>query len=821
MLKQSEKLALSYKDTDITYSQLLQYSLAYAEAFAKNDNVERICIIGENSLEWVYAFYGALRTNAIAIPIDVQSTPDEIAYILKDCNPDIIFSSEEKKESLSIIVNEEKLTAKLITAKDIDVSEVHTLPIIDFLIEDIEKTALIIYTSGTTGTSKGVMLSYKNILFNLNAVCKQVPIITEERTMMILLPLHHVFPLLGSLMAPLYIGESIFIAEGMNSESIIKTLNKGKINLIIGVPRLYALLAKGVMDKINAKLITKIIYKIAAGLQIRGLSNMLFSSVHKKFGGHLKYLVSGGAALSIETGKIFKTLGFEILDGYGMTETSPMISFTHPEKWKLGYAGLPLDGAEVKSIDGEICVKGDNVMQGYYNRPEETAEVIIDGWLHTGDLGIIDKYGVKLTGRIKEIIVTSNGKNIIPEELERKFMSMSPYTKEIGVFMHEGILQALIIPEMEEIRETSLGDINSLIKQDIINFNSSVSQYKRIKQYHIISTELPKNRLGKLQRFKFADLIEVVEDNTVESDSGKSEQYILLRNFIAKETGKTPKANDHFEIDLGMDSLTRIALMAFVETNFGVSLNEKDIEVLDTLAKMSAFVEESNNTINLQNEDLSWKDILSSDIPPIKLPRAGALNSFLMGICRGLINICYKFKSTGKENIPEETCIFVSNHQSMLDGVVLFTQLKKQVRKKTYFFAKNKHFKNFFMKFLANRNNIILMDINSNLRESLQKLMYVLSNNKNVAIYPEGTRSKTGMNDFKDLFAILSTELKIPVVPIVTKGTNVAVIKSFLPRFGTRVSIEFLEPIYPQVNESYIQMREKVQKLISDKLEEK
>ncbi|MDR2083412.1 MAG: AMP-binding protein [Bacteroidales bacterium] len=817
MIKQSEKLALSYKDTEISYSKLLQYSLAYAETFAK-DKPERICIIGENSLEWIYAFYGALRADAISIPIDVQSTPDEIAYILKDCQPDIIFSSEEKKESISIIVEEEKLTAKVLTAKDIDISEVNMLPVIDFNIEDIEKTALIIYTSGTTGNSKGVMLSYKNILFNLNAVCKQVPIITQERTMMILLPLHHVFPLLGSLMAPLYIGESIFIAEGMNSESILKILGKGKINLMIGVPRLYTLLSKGVMEKINAKKVTKIIYKIAEGLQIRAFSKMIFSSVHKKFGGHLEYLVSGGAALPIETGKIFKTLGFEILEGYGMTETSPMISFTHPGKWKLGYAGLPLDGAEVKTIDGEICVRGDNVMQGYYNRPKETAEVIIDGWLHTGDLGIIDKYGIKLTGRIKEIIVTSNGKNIIPDELENKFQKMSPYTKEIGVFMHEGILQALIVPDMEEIRVASLGDIDSLIKQDIINFNSSVSQYKRIKQYHIISAELPKNRLGKLQRFKFADLIEVIEDTTVENDANRSEQYILLRNFIAKETGKNPKENDHFEIDLGMDSLTRIALMAFVETNFGVSLNEKDIEELDTLGKMSAFIERSSNVINQQNDNMSWKDILSSDIPPIKLPHAKWLNSFLLGICRGLIKLCYKFKSIGKENIPEDTCIFVSNHQSMLDGVVLFTQLKKKIRKKTYFFAKEKHFKNPIMKYLANRNNIILMDINHNLRESLQKLTYVLTNNKNIAIYPEGTRSKTGMNDFKDVFAILSTELKVPVVPIVIQGTDFAVTKHNLPRLGAKVTIEFLKPVFPSENENYIHLREKIQRLISEKI---
>jgi len=818
MLKQSDKLALSYKDTEITYSQLLQYTLAYAEVFSKF-LPERICIIGDNSLEWIYAFYGTLRANAVAIPIDVASSPDEIAYILKDCAPSIIYTSQDKKEIISNLVTDNNLSAKVLTSDDVDISTASTLPLVNFDIDDIEKCALIIYTSGTTGSSKGVMLSYKNMLFNMNAVCKDIPIISEERRMMILLPLHHIFPLLGSMVAPLYIGESVYIAEGLNSESIISTLNKGKINLIIGVPRLYGMLAKGIMDKINAKMITKVIYKIAEKLQIRGLSNILFSSVHKKFGGHLEYLVSGGAALPIETGKVFKTLGLYILDGYGMTEVSPMISFTHPGKWKLGYAGLPMKGSEIITIDGELCVKSDGVMMGYYNRPEETAEVIVDGWLHTGDMGFVDKYGVKITGRIKEIIVTSNGKNIIPEELENKFLKMSPHTKDVGIFMHEGLLQALIIPEMEQIRGASLGNIESIIKQDIINFNSSVSQYKRIKQFHIISEELPRNRLGKLQRFKFSDLIQVVENEIAESEQGKSEQYLLLKNFISKETRKPAKGDDHFEIDLGMDSLSRIALMAFVESNFGVSLYEKDIEELTTLNKLCAHIEKSGNEITPHSEELSWKEILSSDIPPIKLPRARFLNRLLVCVCHFLFRVCYKFKSIGKENIPQEPCIFVSNHQSMLDGVVLATQLKKKIFKKTYFFAKEKHFKAAIMKFLANKNNIILMDVNKNLREALQKLTYVLNGNNNIAIYPEGTRSKTGLNNFKDMFAILSTELNIPVVPIVIQGTDIAIRKkSRIPRFGTKVSIEFLQAIVPQEGETYAQLRDKVQGLIGGKL---
>jgi len=538
MLKKHNKIAIVYKGQSYSYTQLLQYSSCYASHFSQKREPQKVMIFAENCPEYFFASYGAIRCRAIVVPVDVNSTVNELAYILADCMPDFLFISPGKRELVEKAAAQAEFTGNILCASDIDTTAVNTMEASDIVVPPDEETAFLIYTSGTTGSPKGVMLSFKNIFFMINAVSKDVPIFTAERNVMVLLPLHHIFPLLGTLVIPMKVGTTIYITEGLNAESILKTLNEGKIALIIGVPRLYETLAKGVMAKINAKWTTKLIYKIAQRIGSDALSKIIFRSVHQKFGGHLQYLVSGGAALPISIAKIFKALGFYILEGYGMTETSPMISFTHPGKRKIGYAGYPMKGMDIKiESSGEICVRGDNVMKGYYNRPEETAQIIQDGWLHTGDIGLVDKYGVKITGRIKEIIVASNGKNINPEEIEHEAMQSTKNIKEIAVFMHDEVMQAIVVPEMKELRQSSNNNISEIIRQDIDKFNKSTSLYKRIKRIHISSEELPKTRLGKIQRFCLPSLMEQVKTKTTDNEdsTNKSKAYQLLKTFMNRK----------------------------------------------------------------------------------------------------------------------------------------------------------------------------------------------------------------------------------------------------------------------------------------------
>ncbi len=812
LISKKDKLAITFKDDKYTYEQLLRYSQCYANVFASHKSPEKVLICAQNSPEWCFAFYGAMRCNAIVVPLDAQSTKKEIEYVINDCRPDIVFISDDKKE---MFADMNLQGARLMTKDDVVLSDDKNIPATDIPLGNLDDVMLINYTSGTTGNPKGVMLTFNNVMFNVDSVSKQVPIFQEDSNVMVLLPLHHILPLLGSLVAPLYMGGTLHIAEAMNAEAIIKTLNAGKVSIIIGVPRLYDMLVKGIMNKINASFVTRLLYKITKLIGSDKVSKTIFSSVHKKFGGHVKYLVCGGAALSKETAIILKTLGLYVLEGYGMTETAPMISFTRPGRRRPGYAGELLPGIDVKIAEnGEILVKGDNVMKGYYNRPEETAEIIKDGWLHTGDMGVFEDNMLKITGRIKEIIVTSNGKNINPELLEKEFLAESKYVQEIGIFLSGDILHAAVRPEMTAVRQSSLDDMDALIKSEVERFNAEQPQYKRIKQYHILSEELPKTRLGKIQRFLLPHLVDKPKTNAVqESLEGKSEVYKMLKAFIEDETKMIANENDHFEIDLSMDSLSKVSLLAYIENTFGINMNEEQIENLNTLAKLSDYIEHNEHTFNTTT--ITWKDILATKVD-VKLEKPGFTQWCTYTFTKMMFGICYRFRLRGNRDLPKSPCIIVANHRCAIDGILITNNFSRKINKDTFFFAKEKHWRSKIAQFFARKNNVILMDINKNVRQSLQEMSAVLKKGKNIVIFPEGTRSKDNkMKKFKETFAILSKELNVPIVPVAIAGSESACYGSgIVPRFGKKINIEILDPVMPSPEQSVESLRDKVAALI-------
>ena len=816
LISKKDKFALTYKDAKYTYTQLLRYSQIYADSFSAISRPEKVLICAQNSPDWCFAFYGTMRCNAIAVPLDAQSTKKEIEYVINDCRPDIVFISEDKQEMFKDINLQ---GARLFTKNDIQLSDNEDIPATDIPLGKDNDTMLINYTSGTTGNPKGVMLSFRNVMFNVDSVSKQVPIFQEDSNVMMLLPVHHILPLLGSVVAPLYMGGTVHIAEAMNAESIIKTLNAGEVSIIIGVPRLYDMLVKGVMNKINASFVTRLLYKITKLIGSDAVSRTIFSSVHKKFGGHLKYLVSGGAALSVETATILKTLGLYVLEGYGMTETAPMISFTRPGRRKIGYAGELLPNIEVKiSEKGEICVKGDNVMQGYYKREEETNDNIKDGWLHTGDMGVLDKYGLKITGRIKEIIVTSNGKNINPELLEKEFINESAYVQEIGIFLKGDALHAAVRPNMAAIRQVDLDAMDALIKKEVERFNAEQPQYKRIKQYHIMSDELPKTRLGKVQRFLLPILVDKPKaNNEQESLEGKSEVYKLLKAFVEEETKSVANENDHFEIDLSMDSLSKVSLLAYIENTFGILLNEESMENLNTLAKLTDYIE--NNEHSFNTNKITWKEILATKTDG-KLEKPGFTHWFTDAFTKTLFSICYRFRVKGNKKLPNTPCIIVANHRSAIDGMLITYNFSHKINKDIFFFAKEKHWRSKIAQFFAKKNNIILMDITNKVRQSLQEMFDVLQKGKHIIIFPEGTRSKDNtMRKFKETFAILSKELNVPVVPVAIAGSESACYGgSIVPKFWKRIDVEILDPVMPTEEQSVESFRDKIAAMIEKRL---
>jgi long-chain acyl-CoA synthetase len=816
-IKPSEKTALIWKDENISYNEVLKNISAYSSMLTLN-NFSKAAIVCENRPEWIYAFYAGWKKKACIVPIDYMSSVDDITFILNDCKPEYVLYSDATKKNIQEVVSKisyEPLLINIDEIKIVDAKEDFSFPE-----RDLNDTAVIIYTSGTTGSPKGVMLSFDNLLVNIEAVSKDVEIYKPEDKVLILLPLHHIFPLAGTAIITLSVGATAVFSPSMSSEDLIATLQKHGISVIIGVPRLYNLIRKGIRDKIDKSAIAKLLFKVARKKNSLSFSRKIFKKVHDRFGGSIKYLVSGGAALDPEVAKDFTTLGFEILEGFGMTETAPMITFTRPGEVYPGSAGRPLTTNEVKVIDGEIVNRGRNVMKGYYNRPEETAAIIKDGWLHTGDLGYLDeKNRIFITGRKKEIIILSNGKNINPEEVEIKLASMSDLINEVGVFEKNDMLHAVIYPEYQKAKQKEIDNLEEYLTWNVIDkYNQSVTPYKKVMKFSLIKEPLPRTRLSKLKRFLLPELeshFSEKKKNVVEPDF---REYQLIKEFIQSNKDVTVHPTDHLEIDLGLDSLDKVNLIVYLESTFGITLQETELLKFTNVQTLAEHIRETKTKLNVEAVD--WNSILKEHLD-IDLPKSWFTHNLIKNAAKVFLRFYFRLKGEGIENIPDGPFILAPNHQSFIDGLFVAVFLKNKLMKKTYFYAKEKHIKQGWLKFIANKNNVIVMDL-SDLKSSLQKLASVLKKEKNIIIFPEGTRTRDGeIGSFKKTFAILARELNIPVVPVAIDGAYDAMPRGKkIPRPMKKISVKFLEPVYP-INETYDSLKDKVFEMVSNSLKKK
>lgn len=792
-----EKFAVITKDKSYSYTELLNLIDSYSKLFS-NQNFERIAIYSENRIDWIAAFYAGWRNDCEVVPIDYLASTEDISFIINDCKPDLIFISSELKRKVDEISSQLTFTPNISYFGELELPQ----PGQDLEWEqpkDLDKTAAIIYTSGTTGSPKGVMLSYKNLIANIRGVTKEVEIYNSERQVLMLLPLHHIFPLAGTMIIPLYVGSSIAMSPSMQSNDLLETLRNNQVAIMIGVPRLYELIYKGVWAKISASFVAKTLYKLVKSLKSKKLALKIFKKVHVNFGGHLKFLVSGGAALPEHIGELFQTLGFDVLEGFGMTEAAPMITFTRPGKVRIGSPGQPLPSIQMEIRDGEIVAKGENIMKGYLNSPKETSEVLKDGWLYTGDLGRIDKDGyLFITGRKKDIIILSNGKNINPVELETKFEKVHDCVKEAGVFLHNNQLHIAILPDFEALAEQHVTDMDDYFKHQIIPaFNDKQSSYKRIMKFAIVNSELPRTRLGKIQRFKLADHAKNATAKSGTFNFKETIYYLSVKNYIESQIDFDVKPNHHIEFDIGLDSLTKMGLANHIEKTFGVKMDEKRLITFPTLSDMADYIKEKKQWF--RQETTSWGETLKEKVD-IKLPKSWFTHNFFKNTAKFSFKLYFRFRGEGMQNIPDGPCIIAPNHQSFIDGLFVASFLKRKVFKQTYFYAKKKHVNNGFLRFLARTNNVIVMDIEGELKESIQKMAAALKEGKKVIIFPEGTRTTNGkLGEFKKTFAILSTELDVPVVPVAIIGADRALpVGAKIPRPWVKVRVKFLEPIPPQ-----------------------
>lgn len=824
MVNPSDKIAIIAGEREITFNEMLQHVSHFAQLCPQGKDTKTL-IFSENCEGWFYALYGVWAAQGVVVPVDASSTMADLAYIMGDCTPQAIWTTHDREALVAEAIAKAGVSVRILFIDDLQHDVVTDLPMADTR-RDMGDIALICYTSGTTGDPKGVMLSFGNITAMANAVWKEVPIFHDEARTLVLLPLHHVLPLVGTAFIPMVVGCGVAISPSLAAADIMGTLQRGKIRIMVGVPRLWQTLYRGIKGKIDASFVTRALYSLCEKVQSRWLSRLIFTSVHKKMGGHLEYCISGGAALDSDTALGLKTLGIAVLEGYGMTETSPIISFTRPDDIRPGCVGLPMPSVEVKLVDGELCARGKNVMQGYYNRLEETAAVIdSEGFVHTGDLATIDEAGrITITGRKKEIIVLSNGKNVNPVEIEEKIEHYDKIIKEAAVTEEHDLLKAIIVPQPEWANGKTDAEMEELLKREVLEpYNQTVVPYKKVMSIMVFHGELPRTRLEKLQRFKLRDILKgaVAPAEEELSDAAATEptteEFRIIADYIAAEKHVKVRPTDHLETDLAMDSLDKVSLQGFIEQTFGIKFSADQIVAFKNVGQLAEQIAESKTHVDV--EGIDWHKLLTRPADNLHIPHMATTGIIFTRLCKWFYRMMFKYEAHGLENIPTDgPVIFAPNHQSFLDAPLVVTHLSSATLRNTYFYAKKDHVRGAFMRMLARNHNVVIMDMRT-LKDSIRTLGQVLADGKNLVIFPEGTRTRTGqVGVFKKTFAILAREIGVPVVPVCIEGAYEAWPRTKkLPR-RHKVTVTYLPPVSPSAGESYEELAERVREAVVGEL---
>ncbi|WP_456418974.1 AMP-dependent synthetase/ligase [Thermovibrio sp.] len=487
----------------MSFKDFREQLISVQEALKNLSTEDRVVIFMENRPEWISAFYATLFKGGIAVPVDYLLSSEELFNIFKDSQPRYVITSNQNEAKVKEAIREIGYHIKVI---NVDRDLKPPTNSLTFKERSPSDVFVILYTSGTTGNPKGVMLTLGNLDHNVRAV-EKLGFLNENDRFIAILPFHHIYPLMTTVLLPLTLAIPAVFIEKLTPADILATMNEQKITVMIGVPKLYHVIHHNIIAEIKKLPLVKRravegALKLFRKVGIKPAQRMFFKQVHDKVGRHLRFMISGGAKLSEEVWRDFEAMGFNVLEGYGLTETSPLISVNRPDKKKIGSAGLPVDEVEVRiTEDGEITVKGPNVMKGYYNKPEETKKVIKEGWFYTGDLGYIDEDGfIHITGRAKEVIVLESGKKVYPEDIELEVLK-SPYILEVGVFYDEGKIRALVRPDFELLVQEGIENVKRFIKEEISRTTRHLQPYKKIKEFKIVDRELPRTRIGKLRHF--------------------------------------------------------------------------------------------------------------------------------------------------------------------------------------------------------------------------------------------------------------------------------------------------------------------------------
>jgi len=538
-----DAVALKYKRDGAwqttSFSELRERAWHVSEMLAKLgvDKGDRVAICHENSPEWFEIYHGIVGIGAIAVPVDIKLREQEIGHVFHDCGVSVVFCSARLTSVLSEMASPLR-NMRAVVVLDCDERHLPSCNKIEHLAytqlwaevspaalsgprafdrmgPDGDMPASFLYTSGTTGRQKGAVLTHRNFMANVEGIAKAIEILPTDNFMLVL-PLHHSFAFTCILLTPLYAQCQVSLVE--NLKTIKANMEETSPTVLLAVPLLLEKMLARIMGGIQANRPARLMYRF-------GLAKVIGRKIHKGLGGSLRLIVSGGAPISPSTLKAWAKLGIPIAEGYGVTETAPVLSLNPLKTPRIGTVGLPLSGVEIKIADpnpggvGEIIARGENVMQGYYNNPEETEKVLVDGWYHTGDLGYIDeKSHLVISGRKKSLIVNREGKNIYPEEVERQ-VQKSEYVLECLTLGYRepdedtgervgliAVPNQEVFDAMEDREDKRLTDrqIEDLVREDIRDKLAALSDYKRPRKIEVRFEGFEKTTTQKIKRYLYA-----------------------------------------------------------------------------------------------------------------------------------------------------------------------------------------------------------------------------------------------------------------------------------------------------------------------------
>lgn len=498
---------------------------------------EKLAILSESKPEYGTSVFSSIMAGLVTVPLDIKLTKYELKSILSDCLPTVLLASQNYLEKALELQKEIASIKHVIVidepSKNQNVQSLYTIPNnyeCKWKHRSSKSTAFIIYTSGTTGAPKGVEISFKNMLSQLNDIEEIIHNFFDCKkgiSVLSILPMNHLFELTVGFSAFLYWGLSVYYTQSLKPKDILGIMREKRINFMIVVPAFLKLLKAGIEAELKAspKVIQngfKVMYSIAKTVPSFRLRKLLFKKIHDKFGGNFSGCIAGGAPLDLDVADFFETIGIKVYQGYGLSETSPVVSVNVDKRGDLSSVGRPLASFEAK-IDtetGEIMLKGPAVMKGYYNNPEMTSEVLDkDGWLHTGDIGRIDKDGhIYITGRIKNMIVLSGGKKVFPEEVEA-VLQQSPLFREVCVLgasrsggskdSTEDIV-AVIVPTEEMLKKIKDDvELNKKIREEVKTLSNQLAPYKRPINIITVKDPLPKTTTIKIKRKDVKELVNI------------------------------------------------------------------------------------------------------------------------------------------------------------------------------------------------------------------------------------------------------------------------------------------------------------------------